>query len=279
MNWESSKKKERKRKEKNPVYALPSETHKNQQKCFIHTERAYCPTGDFPRGFKGAYHDPRSVSQFRIIKVLLYKSRGVIVLYVTFFFITDLLLYFYNVDLVSLSSEKKKKKFIIGKKASNECYKRIGLRLNVPLWECVSNEKEQDCNTAREHNRPCHFAIGLSTWHGIWSWCGHNQKLSKDERKIAAYIFITRANSKTDIADNEIYISSGPYPVPLYCMVFLVLRIYEGHGSLISCITFSVSWRCVRKAYYSKDFVGNKWKVVSWSTFQSLSLLLMSDNI
>lgn len=128
----------------------------------------------------------------------------------------------------------------------------------MPLLECVSNKKEQDCNTAREHNWPCHFAIGLSTWHGIWSWCGHNQKLSKDERKIAAYIFITRANSKTDIADNEIYISSGPYPVPLYCMVFLVLRIYEGHGSLISCITFSVSWRCVRKAYYSKDFVGKK---------------------
>lgn len=50
------------------------------------------------------------MSQFRIIKVLLYKSRGVIVLYVTFFFIIDLLLYFYNVDLVSLSSEKKEKK-------------------------------------------------------------------------------------------------------------------------------------------------------------------------
>ena len=68
-------------------------------------------------------------------------------LYVAFFFIIDLLLYFYSVDLVSLSSEKKKKKFIIRKKASNECYKRICLRLNVPLEECVSNKKEQDCKT------------------------------------------------------------------------------------------------------------------------------------
>ena len=134
--------------------------------------------------------------------------------------------------------------------------------------------------TAWEHNWSCHFAIGLSTWHGIWSWCRHKQKLSKDERKIAAYIFITRSKSKTDIADTEIYVSPRPDPVPLYCMVsFLALRIYEGHGFLISCITFSVSWRCVRKAFYSKDFVGNKLKVISWSTFQSLSLLLMSDSI
>jgi len=96
--------KRKKEKEKKPVYALPSETHRNQHNCFIHTERAYCPTGDFPLASKGAYRDPRSVSQFRIIKVLHYKSRGVIVLYVAFFFIIDLPLYFYNVDLVSLSS-------------------------------------------------------------------------------------------------------------------------------------------------------------------------------
>ena len=99
--------KRKKVKEKNSVYALPSETHRNQHNCIIHTERACCPTGDFPLGIQGAYHDPRSVSQFRIIKVLHYKSSGIIVLYVVFFFIIDLFLYFYYVDLVSLSSEKK----------------------------------------------------------------------------------------------------------------------------------------------------------------------------
>lgn len=47
MNWESSKKKERKRKEKNPVYALPSETHKTNRNVSSILRRAYCPTEIF----------------------------------------------------------------------------------------------------------------------------------------------------------------------------------------------------------------------------------------
>lgn len=60
--------------------------------------------------------------------------------------------------------------FIIrGKKTSNECYKKICLRLNMPLQGHVSNKKKSKIAklTAREQSWPCHSAIGLSVWHCI----------------------------------------------------------------------------------------------------------------
>lgn len=62
--------------------------------------------------------------------------------------------------------------FIIkGEKASNECYKKICLRLKMPFQGHVSIKKKKKSKiaklTAGEQSWPCHFAIGLSMWCNI----------------------------------------------------------------------------------------------------------------
>lgn len=145
---------------------------------------------------------------------------------------------------------------------------KICLRMNAPLQGHVSSKER-----AKLHNLLQGSKAGLVTLQQVYQ-CGMIFKLMqtqtrdyKAEGKIAAYISIIRANTKEDCEsrNGEIPLTQPHAYLPSCLVSFVTLRICKSSCFIISCITFSVSWKDCIKVFFNKDFEGKESCVlISW---------------